>query len=86
MLSLCSDDTNHHEPIINHVLLILALHLHSSRNKRRLNIMHFINNIKEPKKSKTNINYSKLIINLLSNYFYLGECWGGEWFRDCIYV
>ena len=33
LLELWNDDTNHDEPIINHVLLIFKLHVHNSTEK-----------------------------------------------------
>ena len=51
-LGLWSDNTNHDEPIINHVLLIFKLRVYNLREKHRLNMMNLHNNIKEIKKTE----------------------------------
>ena len=52
LFGVWSDDTNHNRPIINHILLILKLHGHNSREKHRLNIMNLLNDIQEIKKTE----------------------------------
>ena len=52
LFGLWSDDTNHDEPIITHILLIFKLHVYNSRRKHRLNIMNLLNNIKQIKKTE----------------------------------
>ena len=47
LLRLCSDNTNHDEPIINHFLLIFQLYVYNSREKHRLSIMDLLTDIKE---------------------------------------
>ena len=44
-----SDDTNHDEPIINHILLLCKLHVYNPKEKHRLNIINFLDDIKEIK-------------------------------------
>ena len=51
LLGLWGDDTNHDEPIINHFLLIVKVHVYTSREKHRLNITDLLKNIEEIKKT-----------------------------------
>ena len=49
LLGLWSDNSNHNEPIVNHFLLILKLHVCNSRENHLLNIMNLHKDIKEIK-------------------------------------
>ena len=53
LLKLWSDDTNHDEPLINHILLIFKLHVYNSREKHRLNVMDLLTDIKVTKNTVT---------------------------------
>ena len=52
LFGLWSDNANHDEPILNHVLLIFKLHVYNSRGKHRLNIIDLLTDIKETKKTE----------------------------------
>ena len=52
LLGLWSDNANHDEPIIDHFLLILKLHVYNSKEKHGLNIIDLLTNMKEMKKIK----------------------------------
>ena len=55
LFGLWSDDANHNGPIINHILLILKLHVYNLREKHRLNIMNLPNDIQEIKKRQNKV-------------------------------
>ena len=49
-LGIWSDDVNHDQPIINHLVLTFKPLLYNSREKQNLNIVNLINDIKEIEK------------------------------------
>ena len=55
LIGLWSDNANHDEPIINHVLLIFKLHMCNSMEKHRLNILEVLADIKEIKKTESRL-------------------------------
>ena len=59
LFRLWSDNTNYGEPFINHVLLIIKLHVYNSREKHFLNIMNLLNNIKGINKYRTTFTFQQ---------------------------
>ena len=68
MFGLWSDNTNHDEPILNHVLLIFKLlHLYNLREKHRLNITDLLNAVKEIKKTEYRLYaFVRFVLGLLN--------------------
>ena len=58
LLGLCSDDTNHEEPIINHFLLVFKLYVYNSRGKHCLSILDLFIAMKEIKKTEYRLSFS----------------------------
>ena len=52
LFGLWSDDANHDEHILNHVILIFRLHMYNSKGKQRLNIINLLNVQKKWKKTE----------------------------------
>ena len=55
LLGLWSDNANHYEPIINHILLTFKLYVYNSGEKSFLNIMNLLTELKEKNKRQNNI-------------------------------
>ena len=52
MLWVGSDNINHDETIIDHVLLIFNLHVYNLREKHRLNVLDLFTDMKDKKKTE----------------------------------
>ena len=60
MLGLSSDDENHDEPNINHVLLIFKLHVYNAREKHGLNTIDVLSDIKEIIKTEYRLSFNSV--------------------------